>query len=425
MIEAEAKERPLILYGEQTKLTVENMSFSCWKLSHFPEFIRSAAKVKKASAMANYVAGDLNIRQLKAINKACNKLIEGQYEDQFPVDVYHGGGGIGVNMNMNEVIASLAGPDIDPVEHVNMSQSTADVNHTAMRMTVNDMMAELLDELEKTKRVLSEKANEFADEDTIARTCMQDGMKVSAGALFEATASAMGRRIRALHKLREEMLTVNIGWTVIGSGTGANNAYREAVLDELKGITGLNYVWSEDPYDAAEYPDDLADISSAVRVVAEILSKLSRDLRLLSSGPEAGFDEIMLPNVQKGSSFFPGKVNPVIPETMIQCAMLIAGSDSVIQNCVGEGEIHINLWEDMMGFLLLDNMRKLTKAVRILRVRCLEGMTLNAEKCKEYAHASIPQVVEMKEKYGYQKLSKMIKEEGLRQTLKDLAGDEK
>ena len=416
---AEAKDAP-ILYGEQTKLTVENMSFSCWKLSHFPEFIISAAKVKKACAIANYVAGDLNIRQMKAINQACNELIDGKYVDQFPVDVYHGGGGIGVNMNLNEVIATLAGPGIDPVDHVNMSQSTADVNHTSMRMTVNDMLTELFSELELTRQVLKSKAASFADSDTIARTCMQDGMKVSAGAVFEATASAIGRRIKTLNKLREEMLNVNLGWTVIGSGTGANEAYREAVIDELKGITGLNYVWSEDPYDAAEYPDDLADISSSIRVIAEIMSKLARDLRLLSSGPEAGFDEIILPNVQKGSSFFPGKVNPVIPETMIQCAMLIAGSDSIIQNCVGEGEIHINLWEDMMGFLLLDNIRKLVKVLRLFRVRCLEGMELNQEKCDEYAAATIPQVVEMKEKYGYKKISEMIKNEGLENALKDL-----
>ena len=416
---AEAKDAP-ILYGEQTKLTVENMSFSCWKLSHFPEFIISAAKVKKACAIANYVAGDLNIKQMKAINQACNELINGKYVDQFPVDVYHGGGGIGVNMNLNEVIATLAGPGIDPVDHVNMSQSTADVNHTSMRMTVNDMLTELFSELELTRQVLKSKAESFADSDTIARTCMQDGMKVSAGAVFEATASAIGRRIKTLNKLREEMLNVNLGWTVIGSGTGANEAYREAVIDELKGITGLNYVWSEDPYDAAEYPDDLADISSSIRVIAEIMSKLARDLRLLSSGPEAGFDEIILPNVQKGSSFFPGKVNPVIPETMIQCAMLIAGSDSIIQNCVGEGEIHINLWEDMMGFLLLDNIRKLVKVLRLFRVRCLEGMELNQEKCDEYAAATIPQVVEMKEKYGYKKISDMIKKEGLENALKDL-----
>ena len=420
MLTAEAKAVPEILYGEQTKLTVENMSFSCWKLSHFPEFIISAAKVKKACAMANYVAGDLNIKQLKAINKACNALIEGRYVDQFPVDVYHGGGGIGVNMNMNEVIATLAGPEIDPVDHVNMSQSTADVNHTAMRMTVNDMLTALFAELDLIKQVLRSKAESFSDSDTIARTCMQDGMKVSAGALFEATASAVGRRIKVLDKLRQEMLNVNLGWTVIGSGTGANEAYREAVIEELKGITGLNYVWSEDPYDAAEYPDDLADVSSAIRMIAEIMSKLARDLRLLSSGPEAGFDEIILPNVQKGSSFFPGKVNPVIPETMIQCAMLVAGSDSIIQNCVGEGEIHINLWEDMMGFLLLDNIRKLVKVLRLFRTRCLEGLELNQEKCDQYASASIPQVVEMKEKYGYKKVSDLIHDEGLENALEDL-----
>ena len=150
------------------------------------------------------------------------------------------------------------------------------------------------------------------------------------------------------------------------------------------------------------------------------MSKLSRDLRLLSSGPEAGFDEIILPNVQKGSSFFPGKVNPVIPETMIQCAMIVQGNDSVIQSCVGAGEIHINLWEDMMGFLLINNISYMTRAMHLFRTRCLEGIRLNEEQCETYANSAVPLVVEFKEKYGYQRLSKAIGEEGLRSVVKKL-----
>lgn len=418
--EIAVQENKEILYGEQTKLTLENMTFSGHRLSNYPTFIKNAVTVKKACAIANFVAGNLTAERMMKIRKACDRLSRGEYLDQFPVDVFQGGGGIGVNMNLNEVIASLAGEGVDPVEHVNLSQSTSDVCHTAMRITIDELLVAFLIELDKVGEVLAKKAIEFADVDTIARTCFQDGMRISAGAVFEATASAVKRRGHNLSRVSEEMRNVNIGWTVVGSGEGADDAYRQVVLEELSKLTGKPFIWNEDLYDAAQYPDDLADVSAEIRIVAEIMSKLSRDLRLLSSGPEAGFDEITLPNVQKGSSFFPGKVNPVIPETMIQCAMIVQGNDSVIQSCVGAGEIHINLWEDMMGFLLINNISYMTRALHLLRKRCLEGIKLNEEKCETYANSSIPLVVDFKEKYGYQKLSQAIGEQGLRSVVKKL-----
>ncbi len=418
--EIAVQEKKEVLYGEQTKLTLQNMTFSGHRLSNYPTFIKNAVTVKKACAIANFVAGNLTAEQMVKIRAACDRLSKGEYLDQFPVDVFQGGGGIGVNMNLNEVIASLAGEGVDPVEHVNMSQSTSDVCHTAMRVTIDELLIAFLIELDKVGEVLMKKAVEFAGVDTIARTCFQDGMRISAGAVFEATASAVKRRGQKLGRVSEEMRNVNIGWTVVGSGQGADDAYRQAVLEELSKLTGKPFIWNEDLYDAAQYPDDLADVSAEIRIVAEIMSKLSRDLRLLSSGPEAGFDEIILPNVQKGSSFFPGKVNPVIPETMIQCAMIVQGNDSVIQSCVGAGEIHINLWEDMMGFLLINNISYMTRAMHLFRTRCLEGIRLNEEQCETYANSAVPLVVEFKEKYGYQRLSKAIGEEGLRSVVKKL-----
>ena len=418
--EIAVQENKEVLYGEQTKLTLQNMTFSGHRLSNYPTFIKNAVMVKKACAIANFVAGNLTSEQMKRIRGACDRLIKGEFPDQFPVDVFQGGGGIGINMNLNEVIASLAGEGVDPVEHVNMSQSTSDVCHTAMRITIDELLVAFLLELEEAGDVLAHKATEFAGVDTIARTCFQDGMRISAGAVFEATASAVQRRWRNLSRVSAEMRNVNIGWTVVGSGQGADDAYRQSVIEELSKLTGKPFIWNEDLYDAAQYPDDLADVSAEIRIVAEIMSKLSRDLRLLSSGPEAGFDEIILPNVQKGSSFFPGKVNPVIPETMIQCAMIVQGNDGVIQSCVGAGEIHINLWEDMMGFLLINNISYMTRAMHLFRTRCLQGIRLNEEQCETYANSAVPLVVEFKEKYGYQRLSKAIGEEGLRSVVKKL-----
>ncbi len=412
------------LYGEQTMLTVQNMSFSGRKLGDYPEYISNAIKVKKACAIANFTVGNLDFEHFMAINAACDELMAREYPEQFPVDVYHGGGGIGINMNLNEVIAGLAGKGVNPIDHVNMSQSTSDVCHTAMRMTIDEMIKDLLEESERMKNVLKEKAEEFKDVDTIARTCLQDGMRVSSGALFSATASAVNRRLRSLAENSSEMRKINLGWTVIGSGIGASDAYREIIVEELRNVTGKNFTWSQNMYDAAEYPDDLADISAEVRVIAEIMAKLARDLRLLSSGPEAGFKEIILPAVQKGSSFFPGKVNPVIPETMIQCSMLISGNDSVIQGCVGAGEIHLNLWEDMMGFLLMDNIRQLTKALKLFREHCLKNARLNEENCRKYANSSMAQVVDLKEDVSYTDLSDAISEQGTAEIIEQYKSSE-
>ena len=246
------------LYGEQTMLTVQNMSFSGRKLGDYPEYISNAIKVKKACAIANFTVGNLDFEHFMAINAACDELMAREYPEQFPVDVYHGGGGIGINMNLNEVIAGLAGKGVNPIDHVNMSQSTSDVCHTAMRMTIDEMIKDLLEESERMKNVLKEKAEEFKDVDTIARTCLQDGMRVSSGALFSATASAVNRRLRSLAENSSEMRKINLGWTVIGSGIGASDAYREIIVEELRNVTGKNFTWSQNMYDAAEYPDDLA-----------------------------------------------------------------------------------------------------------------------------------------------------------------------
>ncbi|MEE0511840.1 MAG: lyase family protein [Peptococcaceae bacterium] len=409
-----------ILYGEQTKRTLENMSFSGVPLSNFPQYIRMAACVKAACALANQRAGLLSQERALAIDKACRVLHTGAHLEQFPVDVYHGGGGIGINMNLNEVIAALAGEAVHPVNDVNLSQSTSDVCHTTLRLTVRQMLADLDEECERWEHHLLLFAEKFQKIPTIARTCWQDGLKISAGALFDGTAHALQRQRRTLAHLQDMLVQVNLGGTVVGTGTGAPAAYRSEILQALQEITGVSVCWRESLLDAAQYPDDLAEVSSAVMRLAQILAKFSRDLRVLSSGPETGLGELHLPAVQAGSSFFPGKVNPVLPEMMIQCAFLVEGHDHTIQQAVGQGEIHINLWEEMMGFLLMDNMMMLTRAMEKMRIHCLDGITLDEAVCRRYAASSIPQIVEAKETYGYVYLSQRIKEKGLAAVVEDL-----
>lgn len=409
-----------VLYGEQTKRTLENMSFSGVPLAKFPQYISMAACVKSACALANQRAGLLPEKQAKAISEACLMLKSGAYFEQFPVDVYHGGGGIGLNMNLNEVIAALAGDDVHPVNDVNMSQSTSDVCHTTLHLTVFLLLEDLLVECDRWEALLQHFTEKFQNIPTIARTCWQDGLKISAGALFDGTAHALARQRQTLARLQETLLKINLGGTVVGTGSGAPMAYQQEILQALRETTGLSVSWQESLLDAAQYPDRLAETSSAVMRLSQILTKFSRDLRLLSSGPETGLGELHLPAVQAGSSFFPGKVNPVLPEMMIQCAFLIEGHDHIIQQAVGLGEVHINLWEEMIGFLLMDNVLMLTRAMEKMRVHCLNGITLDEAVCRAYAASSIPQIVEAKEKYGYAYLSQRIKDEGMDAVVKDL-----
>lgn len=412
------------LYGEQTKLTMENMSFSGVKLADFPSYLTALVQVKKACAIANNRAGLLNDEKMNAICFACDELIMGDYSEQFPVDAFHGGGGIGTNMNVNEVIASLAGHDIQPVDDVNMSQSTSDVCHTALRLCLYREISVLEEVIRNVIDTVVEKSNEFQGHPTIARTCWQDGMTVPANAVLDGLASALEEQIDLLKMYQTALLKVNLGWTVIGSGTGAPETYRSYIIDALCKVTGLSLSWKKSVYQAAQYTEDLSIVSVYIRSLSSILAKFSKDIRLLSSGPETGIGEWQIPAVQAGSSFFPGKVNPVIAETMIQCDMLIGGNDSVIQSVLAQGEIHLNVWEDMAGFLLIQSIMRLSKAAQLLNERCIKGIKLNTEISLDYSRASIPLIVDYKEKYGYKKLAAQVKKYGFDETVKRIRNGE-
>ena len=398
------------LYGIQTIRTVENMSFSGRTLSQYPAYIQALAQVKLACAKANGKAGFLTSESSLRIQAACRELIEGKHAEQFPVDVFHGGGSIGVNMNMNEVIARLAGEGIHPTDHVNASQSTADVCHTGARIAILAMMKPLEQAVHAIAGEVKRKAEAFESIRTIARTCWQDGMSVSLASLFDGFEAALSRRMASLTSASAELNRVNIGGTVIGSGVGAPAEYRACILNELREVTGLPLQWRESLYDAAQNPDDLARLSSEIRVTAALFTKFAKDLRLLSSGPEAGLSELTLPAVQAGSSFFPGKVNPVVPEMMIQCGMLVAGNDSVIQTALEMGEVHLNLWEGLMAVLLMQNIGMLTRSLQAFHSKCVAGIEPNIERCESYAESYIPMIVELKEKYGYQQVSEWVKD---------------
>ena len=405
------------LYGEQTRLTLKNMSFSGVRISEFPSYLTALIQVKRACAAANCCAGYLSREKKDAICLACDKLLQQDHSEQFPVDAFHGGGGIGTNMNVNEVIASLAGRGIQPVDDVNMSQSTSDVCHTALRLSLYREVERLKEVIRVIIDTTAEKAEAFQPYLTIARTCGQDGMSVPAGAVLEGFLSALLEQLELLENYQSTLLRVNLGWTVIGSGTGAPDGYRAYIIDALREVTGLSLSWKKSPYQAAQYTEDLSVLSVHIRVFSSILAKFARDVRLLASGPETGLGEWKIPAVQAGSSFFPGKVNPVMAEMMIQCDMLIGGNDSVIQGVLAQGEMHLNVWEDMAGFLLLQNIMRLSRAAELFDRLCIRGIELNEETSRKYARASIPVVVDYKERYGYKKLALLVKKYGFEKAI--------
>lgn len=410
------------LYGIQTVRTIQNLSFSGRTLSQYPTYIESLALVKKAAALANHEAGIFDEIIGKAIVNACNRLIKGNHHEQFPVDILHGGGGIGTNMNVNEVIANLANDSlghpigsyypVHPVDHVNASQSTSDVCHTSIRLAIIKSFQPLFAVLDQLVVVMKAKASEFQDVTTIARTCLQDGMRVQLGESFRGYSEVINRRLLSLEEAVTKLHSINLGGTVIGSGVGASKAYRDTVVSKLCEVSGFKLSHRENLYDAAQNIDDLARVSSELRILASCLLKLAKDLRLLSSGPEAGFAEIQLPAVQAGSSFFPGKVNPVIPETLIQCCFQVIGCDHVVQSTLEHGELGLNVFEGAAGANILDAMVMLEKALNTFTEKCIKGTEANRERCEELANSFIPVVVELKEKMGYTATARLVREKG-------------
>jgi aspartate ammonia-lyase len=383
------------LYGIQTVRAVENLSFSDCLLQQYPDYIRALATVKKAAARANREAHVIDARRQGAIEYACDALIRGEHLAQFPVDMLAGGGSIAINMNVNEVIANLANEHlgaargtyqpVHPKMHVNASQSTADVCHTAVRMTVLARWSGLRRALRKCVAAFRAKAGELRPVVTISRTCLQDAGRVSLGELFGGQAEVIARRSDELARSVRELSQINLGGTAIGSGSGAPVIYRRTILRRLNEITAQKFALRSNLYDAAQNIDELAAVSAQIGMLAEVLIKVAQDLRLLGSGPQGGFGEIILPAVQEGSSIFPGKINPVIPETMIQCCFQVLGCERAVRLALERGELNLNVFEGAAAANVLDAIEMMERSIALFTERCISGMVANRKRCRELA----------------------------------------
>lgn len=408
------------LYGIQTLRALENFDVSGHKISSFPDFIRSLAWIKKSAALANAELGVVPQNIANAICQACDEIIAGKHHDQFPVEAIQGGAGTSTNMNANEVIANRALEIMGhkrgeyqychPNNHVNCSQSTNDAYPTSLRLALYVMLGRLMDDVQYLAEGFQRKGDEFAHVIKMGRTQLQDAVPMTLGMEFHAYANTLGEEIGRLNEARKLALEVNMGATAIGTGICAPKGYAELVVKKLAEVSGLPAQSSPNLVEATWDTGCYVQISGTLKRAATKLSKICNDLRLLSSGPRTGINEINLPRRQPGSSIMPGKVNPVIPELINQICFDIMGKDVTIAIASEAGQLELNVMEPIIVFCLFMGIERLGKGMRVLRDRCVDGITANEERCRELVEHSIGIVTALLPYIGYEKASAIAKE---------------
>lgn len=409
-----------VFYGIQTLRAIENFHITGVPVSREPVFIKALGYVKKAAAMANMELGVLPREIGEAIMKASDRLIAGELTDQFPTDMIQGGAGTSVNMNANEVIANAgleymghpkgAYEYLHPNNHVNCSQSTNDAYPTAMRIALYLKVNDLLTSIDLLQKSFGKKGVEFANVLKMGRTQLQDAVPMSLGAEFNAFATTLREDIQRLREIQALLTEVNMGATAIGTTINAPAGYPELVTQYLGEITGLPIVLATDLVEATSDTGAFVLLSGMLKRTAVKVSKICNDLRLLSSGPRVGLNEINLPQLQPGSSIMPGKVNPVIPEVVNQTAYYVIGSDLTITMAAEAGQLQLNVMEPVIAFSLFNMITYLQHAFDTLRLKCVDGITANADVSKAMVMNSIGIVTALNPLLGYETCAAIAKE---------------
>ena len=405
-------------YGVQSLRAKNN--FHITKKSMHYEFINSLAQIKKASAITNEHAGLLNYKIANVISIACDEIINGKFHDQFIVDAVQGGAGTSANMNANEVIANraieiLGGKKgdysvVNPNDHVNCGQSTNDVIPTAGKMTSLRLLKKLKKQLLRLHSALEQKADEFDSVIKMGRTQLQDAVPIRLGQEFKAYSVAILRDLNRMDKAMDEMRTLNMGGTAVGTGLNADESYLRRIVPNLSEISGMDLVQAYDLIDATQNLDSFVAVSGAVKACAVTLSKIANDLRLMSSGPRAGFGEINLPAKQNGSSIMPGKVNPVIPEVVNQVAFNAIGNDMTITMAAEAGQLELNAFEPIIFYCLFQSIDTIAYAVNTFVDNCVIGITANETRCRYFVENSVGIITAICPYVGYQKAAEIAKE---------------
>ena len=407
-----------VYYGVQSLRAAEN--FHITGLNMHPEIINSLAYIKKAAAITNCEAGLLDKRRTQAIVQACDEILEGKFREDFIVDPIQGGAGTSLNMNANEVIANraieiLGGKKgdysvVNPNDHVNCGQSTNDVIPTAGKMTSLRLLKKLKKQLLRLHSALEQKADEFDGVIKMGRTQLQDAVPIRLGQEFKAYSVAILRDLNRMDKAMDEMRTLNMGGTAVGTGLNADESYLRRIVPNLSEISGMDLVQAYDLIDATQNLDSFVAVSGAVKECAVTLSKIANDLRLMSSGPRAGFGEINLPAKQNGSSIMPGKVNPVIPEVVNQVAFNAIGNDMTITMAAEAGQLELNAFEPIIFYCLFQSIDTIAYAVNTFVDNCVIGITANETRCRYFVENSVGIITAICPYVGYQKAAEIAKE---------------
>ncbi len=387
-------------YGIHTLRAIQNFTISTQKISDTPQFIHGVVQVKKAAAMANYELGRINKEQHDAILYACDEVLnDDRYLTQFPVDAFQGGAGTSFNMNVNEVLANIGLEKmghqkgeyqyLNPNDHVNESQSTNDAYPTGMKVALYAVSEELIEAVEYLKKGFNCKAQEFAHVLKMGRTQLQDAVPMSLGQEFKAFANLMKGAIRDIKYYREDLLSVNLGGTAIGTGVNTPEGYAKLAVEKLAEVTGAPFRNADDLIAATSDVTDLVKFHAVLKSLAIKLGKIANDLRLLSSGPRAGLKEINLPELQAGSSIMPAKVNPVLPEAVNNACFKVMGNDTAVTMAAEASQLQLNAMEPVMAQCLFESLMLLKNACYSFRDKCIDGITANEAYCLNYILNSI------------------------------------
>lgn len=401
-------------YGVQSARAMENFAISGVKLYFYPDIVRGFAMVKLAAARANHECDRkaMPARVLKGIEAACKDLLDGRLHDQFDIDVYQGGAGTSTNMAANEVIANRALEHMghrkgeyqfcDPHDHVNLAQSTNDAYPSALHVAMLLGNDRLIDELNRLTRSFRDKGRKFARIVKMGRTQLQDAVPMTLGQEFDAWARSLQDEIGALRAVERVLCEVNMGGTAIGTGLNAPRGYAARCARHLARITGRPIHLAANLVEATQDTQSYVLYSSVLKSLAIKLSKICNDLRLLSSGPRAGLHEINLPAMQPGSSIMPGKINPVIPEVVNQVCYRVIGSDTTVTMAAEAGQLQLNVMEPAIAACIFESQMLLSNAAASLRINCIDGITANADTCRDLVERSIGIVTALNPVLGYE-----------------------
>jgi aspartate ammonia-lyase len=415
------REIPVSAYwGVHTLRALENFPISGVALSALPELIIALAAVKKAAALANFNLGSLSKSKCSVIAQACDEIMSGHWHDQFVVDVIQGGAGTSTNMNANEVIANRAleimgqlkgdYAHLHPIEDVNLSQSTNDVYPTAIRLGLMTAIDHLLPAMESLQASFGQKSEEFKGVLKMGRTQLQDAVPMTLGQEFHTYEVMLGEDIARVREAVKLICEINLGATAIGTGINTDPDYAGLACAHLVNITGKAVAVAEDLVEATQDTGAFVQLSGVLKRVAVKLSKICNDLRLLSSGPQAGLNEIRLPARAAGSSIMPGKVNPIIPEVVNQVAFEVVGNDLTVTMASEGGQLQLNAFEPIIAWSLFKSIKHLTAACETLRINCIDDITANSELLLQRVRASAGLVTSLNPYIGYEAATQVAAE---------------